>query len=384
MKIALIDVFPLAQFTAEREFIVRCINVLKRFGHEAISVSTSGQITEYNPDIVFSTHHLAPKLTEHFTIGTLWDPTLFYKNEADRLRSIRSWDLVVPINEAIRQFAVDLHFPVRHRTAISKHILYPSAPVPDFELSPPPKLSLVYVGVHWDGNRYEAFFRRLSDEVDLHVYGPSEAWKHLPASYRGPIPFDGNALFETLNRHGAVFALHKETHRRNDMPCMRPFEACAAKCFVITDAMTSLQNLFGDSFNYVDMEGGTERAVRQIKLALESANGERQYTATRDEAAHSIFRSTSRWMRCSRRSSTKLKQLLPAKSLSQFASANSPTVSVIIRCGARPVEMISRAVNSVKQQVYPHISLIFSRFAAIEGFDDLCERTCEIPNVLMM
>ena len=369
MKIALIDVFPLAQFTAEREFIFRCINVLKRFGHEAILVSTSGQIIEYNPDIVFSTHHLAPKLTEHFTIGALWDPTLFYKNEADRLRSIRSWDLVVPINEAIRQFAVDLHFPMRHRTAISKHILYPSAPVPDFELSPPPALSLVYVGVHWDGNRHEAFFRRLSDEVDLHIYGPSEAWKHLPASYRGSIPFNGNALFETLNRHGAVLALHKETHRRDDTPCMRPFEACAAKCFVITDAMTSLQNLFGDSFNYVDMEGGTERAVRQIKLALESANRERQYTATRIEAAHSVFRQRVSLDALLPPILDEAQAVIARKTSVAVRRVNAPTVSVIIRCGARPLEMISRAVNSVKQQVYPSISLIFARFAAIEGFD---------------
>ena len=97
MKIALLDAFPQAPFTAEREFIARCAGVLERLGHEAIAVSTSNQIIEYDPDIVFSTHHLAPKLTEHFTVGTLWDPFQFYKDEADRLRSIRSWDLVVPI-----------------------------------------------------------------------------------------------------------------------------------------------------------------------------------------------------------------------------------------------------------------------------------------------
>jgi hypothetical protein len=70
---------------------------------------------------------------------------------------------------------------------------------------------------------------------------------------------------------------------------MRPFEACAAKCLVITDAMPSLQTLFGESFSYVDMDAGVERAVQQVKLALDTANREREKTAARIDAASRIF-----------------------------------------------------------------------------------------------
>jgi hypothetical protein len=369
LKIALLDAFPLKSCTAEREFITRCIGVLEKLGHQAISVSTTRQIAQYDPDIVFSTHDFAPKLTEHFTIGALWSPTLFYKDDRERLRNIRSWDLVVPIDETTRQFAIDLHFPMRHRTAVSEHNLCPSAPIIPMELPSAPKLSLAYIGVHWDGRRHEAFFRRLAKEIDLHVYGPEEAWKFLPSAYRGPIPFDGKALFETLNRHGVVLALHKETHRREAVPSMRPFEACAAKCLVITDSMPPLKDIFGDSFSYVDMETGAERAVRQIEAAFDAANRDRTKAEARIEAAHRIF--------CERFS---LDVLLPSileeakEKISRKQSValrvdGAPTVSVIIRCGGRPLRTVSRAVDSIKRQLYPRISLVFARFAPIAGFD---------------
>lgn len=369
MKIALFDAFPLVPFNAERELIARCLKVFAKLGHKAISVSTSGEVAEFNPDIVLCTHERSPKLTEHFTIGALWSPTLFYKDNPELLRNIRSWDLIIPIDEAIRQFAIDLHFPVRHRTAVSKHVIYPSAQVVDVPLPAPTKLSLAYVGVQWDGGRHEALFTRLADEVDLRVYGPEEAWGFIHAAYGGPIPFDGNALFETLNGHGAVLAFHKESHRREDTPSMRCFEACAAKCFVITDLMPSLQHLFGDNFSYVDMDAGVDQAVQQIKLALDAANREREKTTARIEAAHRFFRER-----------VSLDALLPAildeaeARISQKRSiaaraVDAPTVSVIIRCGRRPLRMISRAVDSIKRQLYPRISLIFARFAPIEGFD---------------
>jgi Glycosyl transferase family 2 len=369
MRIALIDAFPLARYTAEHEFIARCIKVLKTFGHDAIKVATTPEIMAYNPDLVISTHDLAPKLTDHFTIGVLWSPTQFYKNDEARLQNIRSWDLVVPIDETTRQFAVDLHFPVRHRKAVSRNILYPSAPIIDIPAPKPENLSLAYIGVHWDGVRHEEFFRLLAAEVDLHVYGPPEAWKFLPQAYRGSLPFDGKSVFDTLNKHGAVLALHNESHREEDTPSMRAFEACAAKCLVITDAMPSLQGIFGGALHYIDWKDGIEQGVQTVKAALESARGNPSATSEKIAQAHRIF--------CDRVSLEALLSPIIAEAEEHLARRQSPaidsptpTISVIIRCGARPVSMISRAVRSIERQSYPNIYLIFVQFGAVAGFDD--------------
>jgi hypothetical protein len=184
----LVDAFPLAPFTAEREFIARCLNVLSKLGHEAISVATTVEIHKFNPDLVISTHDLAAKLTEHFTIGSLWSPTPFYKDDESRLKNIMSWDIVVPMDDLTRLFATDLHYPTRRCSSVSRHVLFPSAPVIDIADPDLQKVSLAYIGVHWDGIRHEQFFRELATAVDLHVYGPPGPWEFLPEVYRGSVP----------------------------------------------------------------------------------------------------------------------------------------------------------------------------------------------------
>ena len=193
MKIAIFNAFPNAEYSAEKELIRRFIDVLLRLGHEAREVFTSDEVHLFDPAFVIATHHLVPKITKYFTVGPLWDPTCFFSKDDYRLRSIRSWDLVFPINLDLKQFAVDLHFPTRHTSAVSDHFLFPSAPVVEIALPDTKKLSLAYVGVHWDGARHEQLFRALAEIVDLHVYGPPEAWSFLPSAYRGVIPFDGDS-----------------------------------------------------------------------------------------------------------------------------------------------------------------------------------------------
>ena len=175
MKIAFLNAFPNLSHSAEREFIQRCLSVLNKMGHVAIEVSTSDDILTFAPTFVVITHEFAAKTTPHFTVGLLWGPTQFYKNDIQRLKAIRSWDLIVPINAATRTFARDIHFPIRHSSAVSDLDFFPSSPINDIEFPDPATLSLAYVGAHWDGQRHEQLFRALADTVDLHVYGPPGA-----------------------------------------------------------------------------------------------------------------------------------------------------------------------------------------------------------------
>jgi hypothetical protein len=368
MKIALLDAFPRLEFSAEKEFIIRCIEVFRRLGHEAREIITSDQVMGFGPDFVFVTHDIVPKMTEHFTVGPLWSPTEFYKNDRERLRAIRSWDLVLPINEETRQFAVDLHFPLRHRSAVGQHFLYPSAPVVDIALPDTERLSLAYVGVHWDGARHEELFRALAEVVDLHVYGPAAAWSFLPATYRGSIPFDGHSLIQTLNRHGAVLALHKPTHSTEDTPSMRVFEACAAKCLVITDPMASLKGIFGDSIEYVDAAANPQCTAEAIAAIMRAARSTADATAKRISTAHEIFRKTVSLEVLLTQVVEEVAQRRAGQQVIVPKSAET-TISVIIRCGSRPLSLIKRAVLSLERQLYTGIAIIFARFAEIAGFD---------------
>jgi hypothetical protein len=370
MKISILNAFPNLSHSAEREFIQRSLVILTKAGHQAVEVITSDDIIQFDPDFVVVSHEFVPKLTHHFTVGLLWSPTQFYKNDIARIRAIRSWDLVVPINDATRHFARDIHFPMRHLSAVSDLNFYPSAPVNDLPLPDPSKLSLAYVGAHWDGRRHKDLLQALAEVVDLHVYGPPEAWKHMPAQYRGPIPFDGDSLIRTLNRHGAVLAIHKAAHVQEDTPSMRVFESCAAKCLVFTDTMPSLANIFGDAVQYVDLESNPKAVARAIAETIRKYKSAPTAFVETVRRADSIFREKASLDRLLSALLEDVERCRAAHRMSDVNGTEGFDVTVIIRCGSRPISMIQRAVASVQNQTYKRIGIVFPRYAEIEGFGE--------------
>ncbi len=372
MKVALQNVFPNLLHSAEREFIARCVAVLRAMGHEAQSVVTSDDIAAFDPDCVIVTHEFGAKTSDHFTVGLLWSPTQFYKGDEERVKAIRSWDLVIPINAGTRRFAKSIHFPLRHASAVSDLDFYPSAPAGDIAAPEPSRLSLVYVGAHWDGRRHKAMLEELAKLTDLHVYGPAKAWEFLPDNYRGMIPFDGSSLFKTLNRHGIVLALHKREHVEEETPTMRVFEACAARCAVITEPLQPLVDLFGDSLHYVDRTQSPVRLARNVAQIVERYRADPALFAETTARSHEVFLARASLERL-------LEALLEEVSARKAKQAvtrvlQAPMeVSVIIRCGSRPLAVVERAVASLAAQTYVPIGLILVRFDEIEGFEPWLE-----------
>lgn len=370
MKIAIHNAYPNLTFSAEREFIRRCIFVLSELGHDAREVVHSDEICDFDPDFVIITHEFVPKLTDHYTVGLLWSPTYFSKDVPERHKNIRSWDLAVPVNAAIRMFAQDIRFPNLLGSEVSDLEFYPSCQEFDVELPDPGRLSLAYVGVHWDGYRHHDVIRALADKVDLHIYGPPNAWVNFAGNYRGVIPFDGKSLVQTLNRHGAVLAIHKDEHRAEDTPSMRVFETCAARCLLITEPLKSIVDIFGDSPVYLNLGKKPEETADEVAQILQKYREHPDEFRRRVEATHAAFRSK-----------VSLEVLLPkllddvsirmaARRAPYVAQSGDATISVIIRCGSRPLSMIRRAAESVIRQTYRDVGILFVRFAPIDGFDD--------------
>src|SRR6478736_96850 len=92
MHIAVINSFPSVIFTAEMEYIHRFMQAAKRTGHVAYEVVTSDDVYDCQPDFVIATHEFSPKLTEYFTLGTMWGPYSYILNDARKLKSVLSYD----------------------------------------------------------------------------------------------------------------------------------------------------------------------------------------------------------------------------------------------------------------------------------------------------
>jgi phosphoglycerol transferase len=368
MKIAFLNAFPNLSHSAEREFIQRCVRVLSKLGHNPIEVTTSDEILAFDPTFVVITHEFAAKTTPHYTVGLLWGPTQFYKDDTQRVKAIRSWDLVVPINAATRTFARDIHFPVRHLNSVSDLNFYPSSPTTELASPDPMTLSLAYVGAHWDGSRHEHLFRALADTVDLHVYGPPNAWAYLQDHYRGSLPFDGDAVIKTLNRHGVVLAVHKSAHVEEGTPSMRVFEACAAKCLIITDPLQPLVDIFGDSLNYIDARRSPRVVARQIADIMSKYRDNPALYIDAVDRVNGIFRTKISLERLLSLLIEDVAQRLQSSRIAEIVDVDCPVVTVIVRCGSRPLSMLQRAVASLASQSYNRIGIIFARFAEIDGF----------------
>jgi hypothetical protein len=374
MRIALFNAFPNLSHSAEKELIQRFIHVFGTLGHEAIEVACSDEITAFEPDLVIVTHEFVPKLTDHYTIGALWSPTRFYKNDEDRLKSIRSWDLIVPINDATRQFGRDIHFPLRDSQVVSPINLYPSSPVIDIDPPDPSQLSLAYVGVHWDKGRHQELFLALKERVDLNVYGSAAAWDFIKECYRGPIPFDGKSLAAIINRHGAVLAIHKTAHRLEATPNMRVFEGAAAKCLVITDPLEPIVSIFGDSLVYVDVLRGPTEGAMQIANAIEHHRSHPADFFSRVERMHAAFVASASLDQNLRKLLADVEPKIRNYRKIAVHVSSDPCISVIMRIGSRSIDMIERAVSSLRHQTYRHFGILFVQFAEVDGFDAYVDR----------
>lgn len=369
MKIAILTAFPNLSFSAEREFINRSVFVLSELGHSPRAVASSDEIYNFDPDVVVVTHQFAPKLTDHYTAGFLWNPTAFFRNDIEQLKAIRSWDLAIPINAGTRTFGQDVRFSEFLKRDVSNVDFYPSCQEFDVETPDASRLSLAYVGIHWDGNRHDHLIRALADKVDLNIYGPPNAWKHLPHNYRGIIPFDGQSLVRTLNKHGAVLAIHKQEHRAEDTPSMRVFEAVAARCLVITEPLKPIVDIFGDSPIYLDHSKNPDQTAADIARALENLRQHPEEFKYRVQASHSAFRASASLEVLWRKLIDDVRTRRAERCAPYVARRDDAAISVIIRCGSRPLSMVARAVESITRQSYRDIGIIFARFAPIDGLN---------------
>jgi phosphoglycerol transferase len=352
MKIAVIDSFPNLPRTAEKEFIKRLIIAGNRIGVEIITTVTSDDIYKANPDFVIATHEYTPKLTEYLTIGAMWSPPSFFKNDIERVRNVLSYDGYLSGSLNVTHYLQDILSKVPNRKEISDFIFLPSSP--SKKLATEEIINdrtLMYSGVHWDGHRHGELFYRLSELEIINLYGPSDSWRYVQKSYRGEIPFDGSSIFDKIQKHGLSLCLHKKEHRVANTPSMRLFEAVSAGAVVISDKILFAEKVFGDTIFYLDTELPIDEQVDFVKNKTDWVKCNPKKALEMSIESNQIF--NNNWSL----------EILLGKVIN-FASAikknnenslknkqsRQASLDVIIRCGSRELSVIKRSVQSVINQ----------------------------------
>lgn len=388
MLIALTDSFPNSEQNAEKEFIRRFKAVAERAGHSAIEVTTSDDILDCKPDFVLCMHEFSPKLTPYTTIGVMWSPPAFSRNDPYRLRCIRSYDGYLVGSNEVRLFLEDLEFPSGVSKPKSDFRFLPVAQERPFEDCT--RRTLAYLGIHWDGARHGDVIDTLIERNLITVYGPPQSWSRLTSGYGGFIPFDGVAVYETLGSHGMALCLHRDEHRLADTPSQRLFEAAAAGCLIVADEMSFTREVLGDNALYVDLSKPAQIAAETIARHVRWATANPDRASEMARRAHAIlnreysleklFAKTCEFAETVKRSSEAAREFVRGHRFGADTPADQPGVDVIIRCGGRSMDFLKRSLGSLEAQTVGPLRAILVDFKGrsdIEAF----AREARVANV---
>lgn len=375
MQIAVLNSWPNLEYSAEREFIARLKLACLNLGWTCIEVVTSEDVLNAQADCVIVTHEYSPKLTEIPTIGLLWNPPVYFREDPLRVRNILSYDGYLAGSESVRDYLADLLFSTTKNSPVSDWDFLPTTPRTEFR---PPNLSdpsLFYAGVHWDGNRHDKLIKGLRASLPVAFYGDPAKWARFGAACKGRIPFDGTTIFDRINEAGVALCLHRAEHLKHDVPSMRIFESAAASAVIITENSNFAKRNFGDSMLYVDQDADAADKVIQIRAHFEWIRSHPAEAVELAAKSHAIFNEHFSLEKLLAKLPDFLRQVKSAGHYDVgIQSNNSPKVEVIVRVGGRSLSYIERCVDSLAAQSYPNIGLIMVSYQDVPGLDSLLEK----------
>lgn len=337
---------------AEAELSRRMVHAAQTLGFNALESSELDQIDIFHPDIIFPLHFFLPKLFDAFTVGCMWNPTYAIErnNAWDNVKSYDGYGVASETQEQLVR-ALSFKSPVPYLTT-------PFYPSTNTTIFCPPKqfISPVYIGSNWSKDRHKEFFL---EAQDIHVYGSREGWQYLEevgSKYQGEIPFDGSSAFKIYHQSGIGLALHHESHNREGIPSMRPFEIAASGAVMIADQNNFVQRVFGDNALYLDTDLDSVALAEQLEEHVLWIKEHQEQAREMACACHEIF--------CQKYS---LEVLLEGvvNDVCQFRKGKekyltsvqkTPAVELIVRTDGKQKSRLVRALDSIRQQAYPLVT----------------------------
>lgn len=358
----------------------------ERLGHKVIHCANSAEVDACSPDFVLAPASTRPKLNDFPHYGVLHDPRETYLSERQFFNNLRTHDGWLALSGTMRRFARDVAFSLGRDQEIG--VYYNSCQRLDVaspleSILRERRLRIAYFGTNWDRRRAR-LFRMLSHEPGFAICGPRDAWKDIePAAYCGAPPFDGQSVQAFYAECGAGLCLLSDKHFRDDVISNRVFEVSSAGALCIASAIPWLREHFGDSLYYIDQRLADPQLLKQILDARERIHADPAAALQRAAEARRIFEEkfsaeallANAALHHARHASRRRTRLDEAR------QRYNPLISVIIRCGLQPVDMLCRAVESLSRQTYGRFDLILVRHHDI----DLSPITAaEWPNIERM
>lgn len=334
--------------------------------------ATHEEIEAFNPDFVLSVSSSVPKMLDIPSYLTVHAPPGFFLETPGHLNNLLSYDGFVTISDSINRFLRDLMFGVGRDESPGFYYNTPQTTDVrmDWGAAASQGLQVVYLGSNWD-RRQPDLFRSLDRARILRIFGPEAAWEPEGSpegyrAYRGSLPFDGLAPQRAYARHGIGLALLADRWWQEDVISNRIFEIVSVGAVAICPDMPWTRKWFGNSVLYFDPADTPSDIADQIVRHYEFCSAHPKDAGQIGDAARKIF---ERHFACERLLTHLLdyhEQKTAARIKRRAAVVQHPEVSVIVRCGGRPVWSVKRAIDSIRAQHLGRFKVILVKYAEID------------------
>jgi len=348
-----------------------------RIGHKLLHCTNSDELESAAPDFVLAAASTQPKLTGYPTYGVIHEPRDRFLANKEYFHNLLSYDGYLTISDKLAEFLTNLLFGVGRPSNIGFY--YNSCQVnvtaPDFLLWLRKwKVKLTYCGTNWDKRRTK-FFMLLSELDNVEIFGPAKSWQDINRkSYKGTLGFDGMSVQEKYRQNGVGLVLLSDKHLADDVISNRIFEITSVGAIAICCRTPWLERNFGDSVYYFDQQCSDRQLIEQIRTVLDEIRCHPEDAFNRSRRAQQIFEEKF----CAERLlQNAIKYHLETHHLRAAACApgenpnmpTSPLISVIVRCGGRPSEVLRRALNSIANQTFGRFEVILVRYRDLDMSD---------------
>ncbi|MCW9035102.1 MAG: glycosyltransferase [Rhodospirillales bacterium] len=375
-KFAILNCFKSS--LAESESAQRIVETAKKIGVEVGIFTNIKKVEEFKPDFILPFSFHDPKLNAIPTYGLMTQPIKYCIGSSANIRNILTYDGYVTVSNDVRNWLEDITFGARKNTPIAFYAnTIGETEFPGIDYSKP---SLAYFGTNWDGERHGRLFPILSSKPYMRIYGPPEKWGHInQGAMKGKLPFDGKAVLTAYQGAGVGLCINRKEFMDSQLPTNRIFEITASGAVAICGRDPWIEEHFGDTVLYVDMEKDISTLSADIDAHMKWIAGNPAKAKEIAQKAHNIFLEKFTLEKMLQNLFVFHEEVLATHGLIKTDErSDDPEVSVVVRTGGRPAWMLERCISSLAKQTYGKITTLLVVHSPQEGIDDLEEKYPDI------
>jgi phosphoglycerol transferase len=358
------------QNAAENQCFQSLAIAAMRIGHELVHCANSIEVAAHAPDFVLAGGSIQPKLNDVHHYAIIHAPRDLYLTHHAHYNNILTCDGYLTISDSLARFIRDLTFVAGRPQEAGFYFLTCQrldirADLPTLIASS--RLKITYCGTNWDAHR-AALIALLARHEGVEVFGPEHSWAGLDRkAYGGMLPFDGVSVQKKYAENGIGLCLLSDEHCRDDVISNRVFEVTSVGAIAVCPDIPWLRRNFGDSVYYIDQSLPHPYLVRQILLRREEIYRDPAAAAEKARHAREIFeRHFAAEILLGNAVAYHDRVSAQRKANLARAAKHAPLISVIVRCGSRPLAVVRRAVESLARQSYGRFDVILVRHRALD------------------